>query len=337
MDPGADPCHHPGVLKSLLVAVRVLVPAGDDDEPAPLRWVAPAPVCPAGEEVQAGARELAGRWPTARELQVEAFVEPHGSGWGMALTMVVDGVVHRQELEAESCPALAKAAALIIAVSIDPVASAAAVPDALVEPDAGPVVAEFAASSPPPTRSAPPRTDTPSRSRRPFVGLRWAGVLGMTPGLSSGPAFSLGLSGTRSRLAVHGRYVLPRRTEGGVARVQAGTVAAQACLASRPRPVRAHLCGAVEGGVLRADGVGLGRPRTAHYPWLAAVVGAGLRLPIRGRWSAGLDVEAATALFDAQVVRGSVDVASPDVVFANPRIGARALLGVEVQLFRPRE
>ena len=185
--------------------------------------------------------ELAGRWPGADELQVEAFLQPHQALWQLSLTMVVGGKVHRQELEAQSCPALARAAVLIVAVSIDPVASASVARVSVVPEPAEPRPAGAVDPGP---RPAPPPTEPVSDPERravvPFVGAGWGLVTGMTPVVSSGPTLSVGIALDRSRFEVMGRYVLPQTTTQGVgtAQIQAGAVAGRACLASRPRAVR---------------------------------------------------------------------------------------------------
>jgi hypothetical protein len=101
-------------------------------------------------------------------------------------------------------------------------------------------------------------------------------------------------------------------------------------LLTAPRTVRASLCATVETGAVRARGIGFAAPQTRHYPWLAGVIGVGLRARFTRRWAFAADVEGAVAAFDAEVVGGPTDVAQPTIVFANARIGARLVLGVEV-------
>lgn len=315
---------------AVLLAARLLAPTEVPAEPAPLRWVAADASCPDGAHVRQAAEELAGRWPSKAELEVDAFAQGQGAQWDLVLTVVVAGRVHRQSLQAESCAALGRAAALIIAVSIDPVRSAVPVPMAAL-PAPPPTVVEDA-REPASPEAATRQGGAPRVRLRPQLGVGWGAVFGMTPGVSSGPHLSIGLDGDRSRFALVGRYVLPRTRprEGTNVSVQAGTVGARACLASRPRTVRGHLCGTVESGAIRARG-----DRTRHYPWLAGVVGGGVRWRFAPRVSLAVDLEASVAVFDAQVVLGPTDVPSPDVVFETSRLGGRGMLGLAFD-FSPR-
>ncbi len=327
----------------LLLGLHLLAPA-ESDAPATLRWRAEGAGCPSGPEVQAAVVELAGRWPAADELEVDASIDEALGRWQLVLSITIEGREHRQRLEAESCAALARAAALIVAVSVDPVASAttAEVPLAPTVPELPP--AGFS-DEPPGGSSArrapqvPPslRTEAPLRWRRTFLGARWGLISGMTPGLTSGPSVSLGLDLEHARFALQGQYGLPRvrRASGSGARVQAGMVAALACVASRPRALRGQLCAGAEAGALRARGLGVPSPRTQHYPWLAAVAGAGVRgSPSSDRWALTLDVEGTVATVDAHIVLGDPQAPDAPLVYETPRLGARLLLGVE--FFRPR-
>ena len=312
----------------MLVAARLLAPTEPEIEEAPLRWVADVAQCPSADDVRATVEELAGRWPYRHELEVDAFVRQEPDAWTMVLTVVVSGRVHRQQLEAESCSALARAAALIVAVSIDPVASATEVP----VPIEGPASPSTPTDREPAGGASRETVDTAERRRersvQPTVGAGWAVVTGMTPGVSSGPALSFGLDFERAHVGLVGRGVLPRAADG--ARVFGGTVAARGCLASRPQNVRGVLCGGVEGGALQARGTGQGA-RTQRYPWLAGIVGAGLRWWFADRVALTADVEGAVAVFDAEVVLGPVDALQRQIAFTNPRIGLRAGLGFEIR------
>jgi len=326
------------VTPSVLLLARLLVPAeapvvGD----APLRWVADDPSCPGAADVTEAVVELAGRWPGRDELQVEAFLQPREAVWQLSLTMVVGDKVHRQELEAESCPALARAAVLIVAVSIDPVASASAARVSIVpEPsEPGPAVMVDAAPAPPP----PSEPVSASKPRRvvPFVGGGWALATGMTPTLSSGPVLAAGLDLDHGRFEVMGRYVLPQTTTEGIgaAQIQAGAVAGRACLVTRPHAVRGLLCAGLEAGAIRADGEGVANARTQHFPWLAGLVRGGVRWRFVPRWALAVDVEGSISAIDAQVMTGGVLEPDASQLFETPRVGVRGLLGIEFSISRP--
>lgn len=99
----------------MLLLARLLVPAEPVAvEDAPLRWVADEPSFPQAAQIHEAVAELAGRWPRRDELQVEALLQPHEGHWQLSLTLVLGDKVHRLELQALSCPALARAAALTL-------------------------------------------------------------------------------------------------------------------------------------------------------------------------------------------------------------------------------
>lgn len=317
------------LLARLLAPAEVAVP-----QDAPLRWVADDASCPQAAQVQDAVLELAGRWPRRDELQVEAFLHPYEDHWQLSLTMVLGDKVHRQELEAESCAALARAAALIIAVSIDPVASASVARVSIGPEDAQPLpVAATVPTGPTEPISAPE-----PRSRRvlPFVGGSWAFATGMTPTPSSGPALAVGIDLDHSRLELMGRYVLPQTATAadGAARIQVGVVAARGCLTSRPGNVRGLLCAGLEAGALRAQGQRIPNARTRHFPWLAGLVRGGVRWRFAPRWAVAADVEGSISAFDAQVVAGSLSDPNASRLFETPRIGVRGFLGLEFSIFR---
>ncbi len=321
---------------SLLLVAHLLAPAempGAGD--APLRWVAEDPRCPGASQVVDAVVDLAGRWPSRDELQVEAFVQPHDGHWRLTLTMVVGERVHRQELDAQSCPALARAAALIVAVSIDPVRSASVAQVSLVPEIAAPEAA--ARLDPPPRTEAHEPPAAPPRRVAPFVAAGWELVTGMTPTLSSGPTLAVGLTLDHAQLELMGRYVLPQSTTEakGEARIHAGVVAGRACLATGPRKVRGLLCAGLEAGALRAQGQRVANARTQHFPWLAGLVRGGVRWRLAPRWALAADVEGSVSAFDAQVVTGDASDADAPRLFETPRIGVRGLLGLELSISRP--
>lgn len=315
----------------MLLLARLLVPAeAAVEQDAPLRWVAESPSCPQAPQIREAVVELAGRWPRRDELQVEAFLQPQEQHWQLTLTLVLGEKVHRQELEAESCSALARAAALIIAVSIDPVASASVARVSIPLEAVPPRVVEEAEPTPP-AEEPRPMPAPPPRRAVPFVGGGWAVSTGMTPGPSSGPTLAVGLSLDHSRLELMGRYVLRRTAtdSNGRAPIQAGVVAARACLTSGPGNVRGLLCAGLEAGALRADGRGFSNPRTRHFPLFAGLVRGGIRWRFSPRWAVAADVEGSVSAVDAEVRAGD------STLFETPRIGVRGLLGVEIAIPRP--
>ncbi len=299
--------------------------------PARLDWRAPTGTCPTAATLRTSIVDLAGRWPAASELDVRAEAVSGPEGWRLELVTRVGDSTHAQSLEAPSCEAVAKALVLIVAVSIDPVSSATVVKLAIPRPPPDEPVPDPAAPDSPPPRK--PRT-------RFFAGLSLGVASGMTPGVSGGPRLSLGLDFERGRVGVEGRYVAPRTvtaSDGVGAGVQAGAAAVVGCFAARRRRIRPQVCVGLEAGALRGRGRGIGRAATQNFPWLAVTGGGGLRWQITDTVALAADLEAALAVFDALVVVGSVDSTDRRVVYANPRLGVRGLLGVEISWGRGKK
>ena len=103
-----------------LAAVLLLAPA----EGLRLEWQAPA-ACPDGVALRARVVDLVGEQAAGQaRLTARAVVRARGGRWTMALELVREGGQDRRNLADPDCRALAEAAALVIAVAIDPQAGA---------------------------------------------------------------------------------------------------------------------------------------------------------------------------------------------------------------------
>ncbi|MEM9456539.1 MAG: hypothetical protein AAGF11_20345 [Myxococcota bacterium] len=112
-----------------------------------VRWQAPAG-CPEAVDVRERVSALLGRVPTQRDLQAEGIIDP-GPPWRLELSTTIGGRLQRRVLEANDCATVTEAAALILAVSVDPLrvspqvapaqapAQADVVVPAVVSPQAG--------------------------------------------------------------------------------------------------------------------------------------------------------------------------------------------------------
>jgi hypothetical protein len=99
-----------------LAAVLLVAPA----EGLRLDWQAPA-ACPDGEALRARVIDLVGAEAAGRtRLRARAVVRAEAGRWTMALDLLREGGQDRRTLEDRDCRALAEAAALMIAVAIDP-------------------------------------------------------------------------------------------------------------------------------------------------------------------------------------------------------------------------
>jgi hypothetical protein len=103
----------PWYLLIVLASAVVLALAGA------VQWQAPAG-CPVASAVEARMHALLGRVPAEHELHAVGIVSG-GPPWRLELETTIGGRQQRRSLQAEDCRALAEAAALILAVSVDPV------------------------------------------------------------------------------------------------------------------------------------------------------------------------------------------------------------------------
>ena len=174
-----------------------------------LRWTAP-PDCPAIAEVEADVERLLGGapldhvWPDA--LEAEGSVTRARAGWRVrVVTITADGRSERR-LTGASCREAAQAAALLVAVAIDPSAGADLGVDAAAvgPPPAEPEPLAPAPAPPPPRSVAAPRVAVemhvePGSPVR--VDVRAAGMVqaGALPAPTPGIGFALGISSAALR------------------------------------------------------------------------------------------------------------------------------------------
>jgi hypothetical protein len=290
--------------------------------PLSLKWNAP-PGCPSADDVR---REVArqahvvpGRAPP--ELVAEARVEPAGERWRVELRTTRAGVAGYQTLEDDSCELLARATALVLALSLYDAGDAAA--RAVPEPE-GRRVEPLPRRGPPPLPESPPAptseppepppsppprapgpallpTPTPTStlavsSVAPVPRVRsWA--LAAEARLLRGPlpdvtvGFGLGLDTARGRWLVRLRLVGAPSSEqttavapGVTARYQAWGASLAPCVVAAPWP-RLALAGCVvlEGSLLAATSSGTASAESAFAPWYAAGPAAVARVRVWGR------------------------------------------------------
>jgi len=217
-----------------------------------LAWEAPAD-CPSEANVRDAVAQLLGAGaPPPASVSARAVVQRTSSDhWIVQLTTVREGARGERVVEATSCPSLANATALIVALTIDPERVAAHTPAAApsasasttVAAGAGPTVAPLPSasagealpsSSSPSSRparaptpsvvaSAPPRDLAPvtSADEGPVVPRRFAlllegvGDLGSLPSLSDGIAVGVAVTFDALRLEAFGAYLLPQPAYAG--------------------------------------------------------------------------------------------------------------------------
>ncbi len=249
-------------------------------------WTAP-PECPDEGAVRANVAQLLAGSPATGEAR--AVVNPRGDGWQVVVSM--NGGERR--LEASSCRALADAAALIIAMGVDParvvanrgardaghveVDAAAPLPppaplDAGTPPsiDAAPFDAAPApapVTSPPPAPAREPTHPAPEPPASPpvprFVAVSVAGALdvGALPSPAGGASLGVAWAPWPLRLELSGAYFPSSTaavgTPSGVfaPHVQFSLLAAafRACYGAELGRFELGPCGGIEGGLLLAN------------------------------------------------------------------------------------
>lgn len=310
-----------------------------------VHWQAPAG-CPDQRAVEQRVTTLLGRTPDEHELRAVGVVHA-GPPWRLELETTIGGRRQQRTLEADDCRAVAEAAALVLAVSVDPMgtAIASAVPlereDDPVVPEASPVeVSRAAAAST--VRGSPPAA---TRARaRPQLSLRVGagGESGAIPGGTGGGRLGLVLAAERGFLALEGSYWLdrlaalrpepPRRG----ATVGLGTAAIHGGVRLGGPRVAVPLSIGLEAGGLRTRAVGLAGGRDLALPWVAGVVGAGLLWSLTQRLALWGAVEGVLPLARPRVRVGRSG--GDDLVLHEPAaVGVRALAGISIKISGARD
>lgn len=335
---------------ALLASATVLALAGT------VQWQAPA-ACPTAAAVEGRVHELLGREPAEHELRATGVVSG-GPPWRLELETTIGGRRQQRTLEAENCRAVAEAAALILAVSVDPLEATQGVARTV-----GGVAATsgHATSSATATVVAPPRSPVPAVIVRPEVATSETGVepervrprpwlrlragggaeAVAIPGGTGGVRLGLAVEGERAFVQLEGSYwidrlaVLRAGPPPSGARVGLGTVGVQGGVRLGGSRVSVPLALGLEAGGLRTRAEGLARGREVVLPWVAGVVGIGVQWSASRRVAVWGAVEGVLPLVRprVRVGRSSAASASDDVVLHEPAVvGARALAGISIRI-----
>ncbi|HTV20410.1 MAG TPA: hypothetical protein VMG12_17120, partial [Polyangiaceae bacterium] len=220
---------------------------------------------------------------------VSLSIERGRSAWHARL-QTADG---ERELEAESCPAAIDAAALVLALAVEPEApapaeaptastasTASAAPGAASAARGSALLPGADGSASVVIDAASHANDAASADRDERVGFGLgAGVLGevgLLPAPSLGVRLAFGVTWWAWRLELAGVALLPRRAElGGDAALVADIAWWAAELSACRRLIGAlQGCAGPELGVLHGEGSGVDAPRSAEGTWAAATLGA---------------------------------------------------------------
>gem|GEM_PF-6637179 len=261
------------------------------DDSLSLVWMAPA-ACPPASFVQDRIRNVTGAGvQPGSSLQAEVSVQQGPDGiWRLTLDTTQDGQRGRRAFEAESCVAVAEAAALVIAMMIDP--------KARLEPRVPPPPPKKDRPGPSRPQSAAARVratrrtagQTPVRmSLSPAMTLDWGSL--PSPTIGAGAAWDL-VWGSAS-IGFHGTWFPDRRktSEQPSAGVEVGllTAGVQGCIGVTSE-VSVMACVGGEAGSFRADAFGVSRTQRAHPFWAGGTGSGKIRIPAHGPVSAWVDL-----------------------------------------------
>ncbi|MCY0992098.1 hypothetical protein OV203_33475 [Nannocystis sp. ILAH1] len=336
-------------------------PARSGRDAIDVRWHAP-PTCPDEASVRAAIERYVRR-PLSeirdRRLSIIATAHPAESHWSLTIyTVTAEGTQERSIRYAHGCSPLADAAAVLIAMTIDPQVlgrlDAAALELVTSGPDAAPPAEQpISAPKPPPAPPEPPAerppdppvaapvapaqpsapsAPPPRRRLTPRAAVRLAGSLGWgdlpSVGGGLGLALALRLGRFQTELAAGGWFLrsvklaLPGAS-GAVfdlwnLSVRAGYVVPAG------RRLEVPLLLGLEAGQLHVRGVRLVGPDEARTPWFAVVLSPGLAIIPREFIAIvlGLDVL-------VPVTRPRFVVEDASEIFRPQPIGLRGSLGLE--------
>lgn len=340
---------------SLLAAAGLSALAARAEPPLSLSWRAPEG-CPSRETVLAEVTRLLGRDHARSSIQAEATVDKSGDGHRLRVILRGDKTPRVRELTAPTCEELGDAAALILALAIDPSAVASAPPRAVEsdagappspppsvdagvaqkEPSAPPSAPPKDPPRPPPRRSAAAEGPPPApKSLRTHaqIGLEIGAFRGAIPRAQVGLAFAM----PPLRLEVAGMFAWGGRisapsvpTAGAELWLAGGSLSGcfERALEGDARAPSAALCAFFEAAPVSAASFGVTSPDRAVAPWIAPGAQLLVRWPFSRRAALRLDVGLAIP-----VVELSFNIEGLGRVHRIGAVSGRSGLGVELDIF----
>jgi hypothetical protein len=317
------------VIASLVLALEPIASAID------LQWDAP-PECPQARDV---AERISALGVAAdANAEVRGAITREGNRFRLALELATPAGRTRRTIDADRCELLAQSAAVVVAVALDPLATATT-----MRSETLPV----SPSIPPPQASAPIDATTPVveprarplvARRRPvkpkwILGARAVVGRGTLPTIDVGGELVVGPAWPHVRLELGALGLAPQRAE-YPDRADVGTdtgIAAaivRGCGALGPDRVQFELCAGIQLGAAIARGFGVRRPNTVGAPWLAFELGP--RLVVRPHPNVGILLGVSAVL---AALRPAFGIAERDDPADRLRAAAiRATIGLETRL-----
>lgn len=264
----------------MLAGVLLAAPSSTPDQGIELSWTVEGPPgCDAESfrgQVSTLLRETKERISEDLQVGVELASREDGS-WKIALHIKEGDEETHREFEADRCETVVEAAALVVAMQIDPTLLDMSPPPIDTEPEPEQETGPEPESEPEP----PPETPVVPRSK---VGISIAingGVTGLAlPGVTGQLGGRVGVvdRGWSVSLGVRNRFETraPASNDvgGGAFRLFAGQ--ATGCGWFYGGPLAFPMCGVLEVGALTAEGYGIPEPKSSRRPWLALRAQPGL-------------------------------------------------------------
>lgn len=340
------------MLATLSLSTLLLGPPVQRPSDAPLTWNAPTE-CPSTEDVLARIHALApGVLADSERARVSATIEVVEDGYQLAVVLRMGEDSIRRTLVGSDCEEVSDAVALLVAVLLDPVASArevqvrrsvVATPEIdlpapeqpLEEADESDESDEFDESWPPtissPSESTEPRR-RPRRDVRAALRLAGGGSYGPTTAGFADLSASASVFGGRWRAEVGGAWTPIRelRSDEIGGRFDAWRVFARGCFVPTVGPrdgLELPLCPSFEVGQVRGRGLDdLPVALEARFLWIALGVGQGLWFAPLERLALGVDLQLAVPLQGGRFL-----VEMLEIQRITP-VAVRGLVGVELRL-----
>ncbi len=323
-----------GIIPSLLawsVAVRA-----DGGAPVDLEWDAP-PDCSSKSRVLGEVARLIGTAP--RRVHARAVVDQQSAG-ALQIRIELRGDVEGvRQLSAHSCDAAARAAALIIALAIDPQA-ASVVTQQLEQAESDRTPPEPSAARAAPARPSSPHAQAGTSARSssgeaPLRGVLLSGIVGeqaRVPGFAVGAVLGGGLRDDWMRFDLS-LYFVPTAHAAVAgspdqgADFTAGGLTARFC----PRAVDSELavftCLGAHATRIWAEGTGVPETTNRHRDVWSAGLGGKLRWPGAGAWAAELDLELIVPF-----TRPEFAIENLGLVYRVPAVGVMGALALAYEL-----
>jgi hypothetical protein len=310
--PAATAPSSPSLPAPTVVPAAPVAPAWDD-LPITISWNAPDE-CPGIEAVKSEVRRVAGQVPPPAEpLSADVTIRRGaGAGWLLTLATRTGTRAGERRLAGADCTELMHAAALVLALMINPEAS-------------------FIAEPPPPPPPPPSPPPPPEPERRFAIGVDVVVGRGALPGFAGG--FGLRLAAGAGALSgeLRGSFWPSRSTASADDPVAGGTFdlvdgSAAGCVRARhDQIVSPGACAGASLVRLHGRGYGVGYPTETSAWWTAAYAEANLRARLSPLNAVRLAVQAVVPLG-----RPSFELAGVGQVFEPATIWLRATLGWEL-------